>query len=136
MLARALATECHAAFINVRPSDVLDRYVGSSEKRIAQLFEEARKRRPVVLLFDEVEALAQRRQFETSAHVSTTISAMLTEMDGFGADEDGIQFLGATNVPWSLDVAFRRPGRFDRTLFVPPADRARGLCPLRQYRFR
>lgn len=123
MLARALASECHARFINVRPGDILDQFVGNSEKKITQLFEQARKERPVVLFFDEVEALAQRRQFETTVRVNTTVSALLSEMDGFADGRDGILFLGATNVPWSLDVAFRRPGRFDRTLFVPPPDR-------------
>ena len=123
MLARALASECRATFINVRPGDILDQFVGNSEKKIAVLFDQARKQRPAVLFFDEVEALAQRRQFESSVRVNTTVSALLTEMDGFDETKDGILFLGATNVPWSLDVAFRRPGRFDRTLFVPPPDR-------------
>jgi SpoVK/Ycf46/Vps4 family AAA+-type ATPase len=123
MLARALAAECHATFFNVRPGDILDQFVGNSEKKILQLFEQARSRRPAVLFFDEIEALAQRRQFESSTRVNTTVSALLTEMDGFGDQQGGILFLGATNVPWSLDVAFRRPGRFDRTLFVPPPDR-------------
>lgn len=122
MLARALATECKATFMNVRAADILDQYVGNAEKRIAEIFQEARADRPVVLFFDEVEALAQKRQFESSARVNTTVSALLTEMDGF-SDNEGVLFLGATNVPWSIDSAFRRPGRFDRTLFVPPPDR-------------
>ncbi|WP_299477383.1 ATP-binding protein [uncultured Roseibium sp.] len=122
MLARALAFECKATFQNVRAADVLDQYVGNAEKRIAQIFQEARASRPVVLFFDEIEALAQKRQFESSARVNTTVSALLTEMDGF-SDNEGVLFLGATNVPWSIDSAFRRPGRFDRTLFVPPPDR-------------
>ncbi len=128
MLARALASECRATFFNVRPGDILDQYVGNSEKKILQLFDQARSQRPAVMFFDEIEALAQRRQFESSTRVNTTVSALLTEMDGFGDQQGGILFLGATNVPWSLDVAFRRPGRFDRTLFVPPPDRiARGF---------
>jgi len=122
MLARALATECNARFYDVRAADVLDQYVGNAEKRIAQIFADARAARPVVLFFDEVEALAQRRQFESGAKVNTTVSALLTEMDGFSENNDGMLFLGATNVPWSLDSAFRRPGRFDRAIFVPPPD--------------
>ena len=122
MLARALAFECEATFQNVRPADILDQYVGNAEKKVAEIFLEARASRPVVLFFDEVEALAQKRQFESSARVNTTVSALLNEMDGFG-DNEGVLFLGATNVPWSIDPAFRRPGRFDRTLFVPPPDR-------------
>ena len=123
MLARALATECNATFRDVRASDILDQYVGNAEKRIASLFQETRASRPAVLFFDEVEALAQRRQFDSTRNVNTVVSALLTEMDGFAGDNEGMLFLGATNVPWSLDAAFRRPGRFDRTIFVPPPDR-------------
>lgn len=123
MLAKALAAECNANFYNVRAADVLDKYVGVAEKTIRNIFATARTRRPVVLFFDEVEALAQRRQMDTTAKINTTVSALLTEMDGFAEDNDGILFLGATNVPWSLDSAFRRPGRFDRSIFVPPPDK-------------
>ncbi len=123
MLARALATECNAHFYDVRAADVLDQYVGNAEKRIAQIFADARASRPVVLFFDEVEALAQRRQFDGAAKINTTVSALLTEMDGFSENNEGMLFLGATNVPWSLDSAFRRPGRFDRAIFVPPPDK-------------
>ncbi len=123
MLARALATECNAHFYDVRAADVLDQYIGNAEKRIAQIFADARASRPVVLFFDEVEALAQRRQFDGAAKINTTVSALLTEMDGFSENNEGMLFLGATNVPWSLDSAFRRPGRFDRAIFVPPPDK-------------
>ena len=123
MLARALANECSARFVEVRAADILDLYCGNAEKRIAAVFEDARRQPPVVLFFDEVEALAQRRQFDASTRVNTVVSALLNEMDGFRGNSDGILFLGATNVPWALDSAFRRPGRFDRTIFVPPPDR-------------
>ena len=122
-LARALANECAATFIHVRAADILDQYVGNAEKRIASLFEQARNSRPAVLFFDEVEALAQRRQFSSIEGVNTVVSALLTEMDGLAGDNEGILFLGATNLPWSIDMAFRRPGRFDRTIFVPPPDK-------------
>lgn len=123
MLARALANECKADFIEVRASDILDPLVGNAEKRIAALFQQTRKARPAVLFFDEMEALAQRRQFNATTQVNTVVSALLNEMDGFQGDNEGILFLGATNVPWSIDGAFRRPGRFDRTIFVPPPDK-------------
>ena len=123
MLARALAHECKAQFVNVKASDILDPYVGIAERNIADLFAKARADKPVVLFFDEIEALAQKRQFGDNHKINTTISTMLTEMDGFESDNDGVLILGATNVPWSLDSAFRRPGRFDRTIFVPPPDK-------------
>jgi len=123
MLARALANECNAEFVYVRAAEVLDPFVGVAEKRLAQLFQKARARKPTVLFFDEVEALAQRRQFGGNDKVNTVVSVLLSEMDGVNASNDGLLFLGATNLPWSLDSAFRRPGRFDRSIFVPPPDR-------------
>lgn len=121
MMARAVATEVNAGFTEVRAAEVLDRYIGVAEQRIAEMFEYARANRPHVLFFDEVEALAQRRQFDSSYKVNTVVSVLLTEMDS--NKNEGILMLGATNLPWSLDTAFRRPGRFDRTLFVPPPDK-------------
>ncbi|RKQ71663.1 ATPase family protein associated with various cellular activities (AAA) [Litorimonas taeanensis] len=123
MLAKALAHECNANFMNIKAADILDRWIGSSEKNIVEMFARARNNKPVVIFFDEVEALAQKREFGDSHHVNTTVSALLTEMDGFESDNEGVLMLGATNVPWSLDTAFRRPGRFDRTIFVPPPDK-------------
>jgi SpoVK/Ycf46/Vps4 family AAA+-type ATPase len=123
MLARAITSECEAHFVSVKAADILDMYVGVAEKKISDLFQRARKSKPTVLFFDEVEALAQRRQFDGRERVNTVVSALLTEMDGLSGANEGILFLGATNLPWSLDSAFRRPGRFDRTIFVPPPDR-------------
>jgi len=121
MIANAVAHQVKATFTEVRAADILDRYIGVAETRIVDVFEYARAHRPHVLFFDEVEALAQRRQFDSDYKVNTVVSALLTEMDS-GRNE-GILMLGATNLPWSLDSAFRRPGRFDRTLFVPPPDK-------------
>lgn len=123
LLARALTRECNARFIPVNAADILDMYVGVAEKRIAALFNRARLERPSVMFFDEIEALAQRRQVDAREKVNTGVSVLLSEMDGVSGANDGILFLGATNLPWSIDPAFRRPGRFDRTLFVPPPDR-------------
>lgn len=124
MMARALAKECGAEFIAVHPADIIDSHWGASERALTDLFAEARFARPAVIFFDEVEALAQRRNY--SAHnnfLSTMVSTLLTEMDGFEGNNEGLLFLGATNVPWAIDSAFRRPGRFDRTIFVPPPDK-------------
>ena len=122
MIAKAVATECRASFFGVNAGDILDKYVGVAEKRIGQLFEDARAARPSVLLFDEFEALGRRRNYSGTHGESTVISTLLQEMDGATQDNESILFLGATNVPWSIDPAFKRPGRFDRTLFVPPPD--------------
>jgi AAA+ superfamily predicted ATPase len=124
MLARATAGECGAAFINVEIPDVLDMYIGESEKRLAAIFAEARQKAPAVLFFDEIEAIAARRRFGETSTGAAVVSTFLAEMDGFSSVNEGVLILAATNVPWAIDSAFRRHGRFDRFLFVPPPDRA------------
>lgn len=121
-LARATAGEIKAGFISVGIHDVLEMWIGNSERNLHELFEQARRNKPCVLFFDEVDALgASRSDMKTSAgrHL---INQFLSELDGVKADNDGVLILGATNAPWHLDSAFRRPGRFDRILFVPPPD--------------
>ena len=124
LIARATAGECRARFFNVAISDVLDMYIGESEQKLHALFEKARSSAPSVLFFDEVEALGGKRQFSRESTTAKLVSQFLAEMDGFSQNNAGVLILGATNVPWAVDAAFRRPGRFDRFLFVPPPDRA------------
>lgn len=124
LLARATAGECGAAFYDVAISDVLDMYIGESERKLHALFEEARRHAPAVLFFDEIEALGGKRQYSREAASSKLVSQFLSEMDGFAQNNEGVLLLGSTNVPWALDPAFRRPGRFDRVVFVPPPDEA------------
>ncbi|MEQ1865770.1 MAG: ATP-binding protein [Micropepsaceae bacterium] len=123
LLARATAAECNAKFISVEIAEVLSMWIGESEKRLAHAFEQARNEKPSVLFFDEIEALAARRRFSEGDHKASMVSTFLNEFDGFNASNDGVLVLAATNVPWAVDPAFRRNGRFDRTLFVPPPDR-------------
>jgi len=122
LLARATAGECEAAFYSISISDVLDMYIGESEQRLHAIFEKARTTAPAVLFFDELEALGGKRQYTREATSSKLVSQFLAEMDGFAQNNSGVLVLGATNVPWAIDSAFRRPGRFDRVLFVPPPD--------------
>ncbi|MDP2316470.1 MAG: ATP-binding protein [Pseudomonadota bacterium] len=124
LIARATAGECGSSFLSVGIADVLDMYVGESENNLKGLFERARAQAPTVLFFDEVEALGGRRQHNHSSATANLVSQFLSEMDGFASRNEGVLILGATNVPWAVDPAFRRPGRFDRVLFVPPPDRA------------
>ena len=124
LLARATAGECDASFLNVAIADVLDMYIGESERKLQAIFEKARASTPAVLFFDEIEALGGKRQYTREATSSKLVSHFLSEMDGFTQDNSGVLILAATNVPWAVDAAFRRPGRFDRLLFVPPPDRA------------
>jgi len=128
LLARATAGECQARFINVPVTDVLDKYIGEPERKLAAIFEDARRETPSVLFFDEIEALAGKRGHASSSHEMAVVSTFLAELDGFAQNNEGVLILAATNMPWSVDPAFRRSGRFDRLLFVPPPDReARAL---------
>ena len=121
-LARATAGEIDASFIAVGINDVLDMWIGRSERNLHALFDQARRSRPCVLFFDEVDALAASRQDMRASAGRHLINQFLAEMDGMGASNDGVLTLAATNAPWHVDAAFRRPGRFDRILFVPPPD--------------
>ena len=122
LISKATAGEIQANFISVGIHQILDLYIGNSEKNLHQLFQLARDNPPAILFFDEVDALAaDRKDFRESA-IRTVINQFLAEMDGNIGSNDGILILGATNAPWHLDPAFRRPGRFDRVIFVPPPD--------------
>ncbi|MBX2841845.1 MAG: AAA family ATPase [Flammeovirgaceae bacterium] len=121
-LARATAGEVNANFISVGISDILDLYLGQSEKNLHAIFEKARRLKPSVLFFDEVDALGANRTDMRQSSARQLINQFLSEMDGIEYSNDGVLILAATNAPWHLDPAFRRPGRFDRILFVPPPD--------------
>jgi ATP-dependent 26S proteasome regulatory subunit len=123
LLARATAGECNASFYNIEVSDVLDMYIGESEHKLHAIFEKARQDTPCVLFFDELEALAGKREHANNSSSANVVSQFLTELDGFSQKNDGVLVLASTNVPWSIDAAFLRPGRFDRMFFVAPPDR-------------
>ncbi|MBA4016315.1 MAG: cell division protein [Pirellula sp.] len=121
-LARATAGEVNAGFLSIGINDVLDMWIGQSEHKLHELFEQARRNRPCVLFFDEVDALGASRTDMRSSAGRHLINQFLAELDGVQTSNEGILILAATNAPWHLDSAFRRPGRFDRILFVPPPD--------------
>jgi ATP-dependent 26S proteasome regulatory subunit len=124
LLARATAGECEARFVNVPVVDVVDKYIGEAERKLAAIFADARRDTPTVLFFDELEALAGSRSGNANQSHVSLVSTFLAEMDGFAQGNEGVLILAATNMPWGVDAAFRRPGRFDRVQFVPPPDRA------------
>jgi transitional endoplasmic reticulum ATPase len=130
-LARATAGEIRAGFISVSINDILDMWLGNSEKNLHELFEQARQNAPCVLFFDEVDALASRRGDQLQSAGRNVINQFLTELDGVQYSNEGVLILAATNAPWYLDSAFRRPGRFDRILFVQPPDKAARAAILR-----
>lgn len=122
LMARAIATECEATFIHVGISDVLSMWIGSSEQNLRDMFDKARAHRPAVLFFDELDALAYSRSKAQSDHTRSTVNEFLNQLDGMGGDNDQVLILAATNMPWDVDAAMKRPGRFDRSIFVPPPD--------------
>ena len=123
-LARATAGEVGSNFIAVGISDILDMYIGQSERNLHAIFEKARSLKPCVLFFDEVDALGASRSDMRHSAGRNVINQFLSELDGVDNDNEGVLVLAATNAPWHLDSAFRRPGRFDRIIFVPPPDAA------------
>lgn len=129
-LARATAGHVDAEFLPVGIHDVLDMYIGNSEQKLHMLFESARRHSPCIMFFDEVDALGASRSDMRQSAGRHLINQFLSELDGIVSNNEGILILAATNAPWHLDPAFRRPGRFDRLLFVPPPDEPARLAIL------
>jgi AAA+ superfamily predicted ATPase len=132
LIGRAIAGECETSFLHVGISDVLNMWIGESERNLAALFEKARAERPSVLFFDEFDALAFARSKSQSEHTRRLVDEFLQQLDGLTGDNAGILILAATNMPWDVDSAMKRPGRFDRQLFVPPPDAGARAEMLRQ----
>jgi SpoVK/Ycf46/Vps4 family AAA+-type ATPase len=125
-ISRALAGECNATFYAVGIHEILDAFVGSSEKNMHKLFEQARRTAPAVIFLDEIDALGQKRSGGGDAWgraLRGTVNTLLAEMDNLGKPDKPVLVIGATNTPWSVDPALKRSGRFDRVVFVPPPDR-------------
>jgi AAA+ superfamily predicted ATPase len=122
LLARATAGECGLPFINVRIEDVMDPYLGVSERNLHAAFERARANGPCVLFLDELDALAFARHKHGGSEARRLVDVLLQELDAIGSENDGLLVLAATNAPWDVDEAMLRPGRFDRVIFVPPPD--------------
>ncbi len=121
-IARAVAGELEAKFLSVSLADVLDMWIGQSERNLHQIFEIARRNAPCVIFLDEVDAIGQKRSQLRNSAMRGTVNQLLSELDSVGSVNDGVFVLAATNHPWDVDVALRRPGRFDRTLLVLPPD--------------
>jgi AAA+ superfamily predicted ATPase len=121
-LARAVAGEMGARFISVSIVDVLDMWSGQSERNLHEIFQAARRNAPCVLFFDEIDALGHKRSQLGSSVMRTLGNQLLVELDGVETTNEGVFVLAATNAPWDVDAALRRPGRLDRMLFVAPPD--------------
>lgn len=123
-IARATAGEVGARFVSIGLIDVLNMYIGESERQLHELFEEARANAPTVIFLDELDAIGQKRSQLRHNAGRKLVNQLLVELDGLGGGSggDGVYVLAATNHPWDVDPALKRPGRFDRTVLVPPPD--------------
>ena len=122
LLARAVAGEAGVPFFSVTGSSFVELFVGVGAARVRDLFTEARKRAPVIIFIDEIDAIGQRRAGSGAVVANDereqTLNQLLAEMDGF-EPTSGVVVLGATNRPEVLDPALLRPGRFDRQVTIP-----------------
>jgi SpoVK/Ycf46/Vps4 family AAA+-type ATPase len=122
MLARAVANECNASFLAIGISEILSTWMGESERNLALMFEKARSQKPCVMFFDELDALAFARSKASSDTSRKIVNEFLSQLDGFDNQNEQVLILAATNMPWDVDPAMKRPGRFARQVFVPPPD--------------
>ncbi len=121
-LARAVAGELGARFVTVGLHQILDMWLGNSEKQLHDLFDMARRNTPCVLFFDELDAIGHSRMDLGRSSARNVVAQLLVELDGVETSNEGIFVIGATNQPWDVDPALRRPGRFDRTMLLLPPD--------------
>ncbi len=123
LMMKALATELDVEMINVKCGDVMSRWYGESEDSMMKLFRAARERKPCIIFFDEVDAIAKKRDMYSADDVPPRLlSLLLSELDGMDRAE-GIIMVGSTNKPEMVDPALLRPGRFDKIIYVPPPDK-------------
>lgn len=123
-LARAVAGEIDASFLHLELQAILSMYVGGSEHNLHDVFEKARAESPCVLFIDELDALGGSRHNMRQHHDRMLVNQLLLELDGLSSFNEHVFIIGATNTPWYLDSALRRPGRFNNLLFVSPPEEA------------
>lgn len=119
-LARAIAGEINASFLHLELQAILSMYIGESENNLHDIFEKAREQKPCVLFIDELDALGGNRQNMRQHHERMLVNQLLVELDGLASHNNGVYVIGATNTPWYLDSALRRPGRLNQLIFMPP----------------
>lgn len=120
-LAKAVAGETDAEFFPVLPDDIMSKWVGDPERNVAELFRQARAAGRAVVFFDEIDALAVRRD-DADVYMRRVVNQLLSEMQGFASSDAVVLVIGATNHPQLLDPAILRPGRFDELIEVPLPD--------------
>ncbi len=134
MLARATAGELEAAFFVVSPADILSKWVGEAEQNIKKLFDAAAEEERSIIFIDEIEALVPARREDGNGVMQRVVPQILQSVEGFSKSKSSaVLLMGATNVPWQLDPAILRPGRFDEKIYIPLPDRPARLKMLEIY---
>lgn len=120
LLAKAVATECSLNFLSVKGPELINMYIGESEKNVRDIFQKARSARPCVIFFDELDSLAPARgaSGDSGGVMDRVVSQMLAEIDGLSDSTQDLFIIGASNRPDLIDPALLRPGRFDKLLYV------------------
>lgn len=121
LIAKAVAGELDAAFFTVKPSEIMSKWVGEAEQNVNALFDAARGYERTIIFIDEVESLLPRRGGNSTV-MNRVVPQFLAELDGMAGKHAGLLLIGATNVPWMIDDAAMRPGRFDEKIYVPLPD--------------
>ena len=122
LMAKAVSGEAGVPFFSISGSEFVEMFVGVGASRVRDLFEQAKRNSPCIIFIDEIDALGASRSDMKQSNSRHLINQFLQELDGIEGSNEGILVIGATNAPWNLDAAFRRPGRFDRIIFVSPPD--------------
>jgi len=122
LLAKAVANESDAHFIYISGPELVSKFVGESEERLREIFNEAKEKAPTVIFMDEIDAIAPKREEATNEVERRMVSQLLTLMDGIGT-RGHVIVIGATNRPNAIDMALRRPGRFDKEIEIGVPDR-------------
>src|SRR4051812_12275209 len=134
MLAKATAGEIDATFFRISPADVLSKWVGEAEQNIKKLFDAAAAEPRSIIFIDEIEALVPARRDEGSSVMQRVVPQILQGVEGFDRKAGRpVLLMGATNVPWQLDPAILRPGRFDEKVYIPLPDLAGRRAMLEMY---
>lgn len=134
MLARATAGEIDASFFVISPADIMSKWVGEAEQNVKKLFDAAAGEKRSIIFIDEIEALVPARRDDGSSVMQRLVPQILQSVEGFSKKKEStILLMGATNVPWQLDPAILRPGRFDEKIYIPLPDLAARLKMLEMY---
>jgi len=122
LLAKAVASEANAYFVSINGPEIMSKYYGESEAKLREIFEEAKKNAPAIIFIDEIDAIAPKREEVTGEVEKRVVAQLLTLMDGL-QERGQVIIIGATNRPEAVDPALRRPGRFDREIYIGMPDK-------------